>query len=146
MTCDARLAMPQIEVAADLIAVRELAAFVRQACAEARVEELAAIDLELAVVEAANNIVEHGGEQDGKIGLAFTCAGQEACVVLTDRGRPVSPDLFSRCREVAPDALGGRGIAIMRSCVDEIGYSTSEGINQLRLVKQVSPADRALRA
>jgi serine/threonine-protein kinase RsbW len=145
MTCDEPQAMPQIEVAADVMAVRELAAFVRQACAEANVEEAAAVDLELAVVEAANNIVEHGGEQKGsaRIGLAFTCVGQEACVVLTDRGRPVSPDLFSRCRQVAPDALGGRGIAIMRSCVDEIAYSTCDGINRLRLVKRLGPADRA---
>jgi serine/threonine-protein kinase RsbW len=142
MTSDESFAEPQTEVAADLIAVRELAAFVRQACASSGVEEAAAIDLELAVVEAANNIVEHGGEQglNSRIGLAFTRSPGVACVVLTDRGRPVSADLFSRCREVPPDALGGRGIAIIRSCVDEVAYSTCDGINRLRLVKQVRPA------
>jgi serine/threonine-protein kinase RsbW len=130
------------EVAASLIAVRDLAAFLRDACAAAGVDEATAIDLELAVVEAANNIVEHGAldPSRGTIGIEFSRDGEAACVVLSDGGVPVSGDLFSRCREVPPEALSGRGIGIIRSCVDEIDYNCCDGINRLRLVKHIGAA------
>jgi len=128
-----------LEVSADLLEVRRLAAFLREACAAAGVEETAAFDCELALVEAANNIVEHGyvGQGGGTIAIEIRAEQDRMNIVLTDRGSPVPKDFFNRCRIVPLDAEEGRGCGIIQSCIDEIDYSSQGGVNRLTMVKRL---------
>ena len=97
---------------------------------------MAAIDLELAMVEAANNIVEHGGVTGAEgITLEFAVDRGVAVVTLIDHGRPVPQGLYNQCRDTPTDAEDGRGAGIVRACVDAIQYASADGINRLTLTK-----------
>ncbi|MXP42083.1 ATP-binding protein [Altererythrobacter soli] len=126
-----------IRINADLREVRRLAEWLRGKCSEGGLGEMAAYDLELATVEAANNVVEHGyaGTSGGEIGLDLEIDRGIAVITLTDHGIPVPPGLFDQCRPAPLDATEGRGIGIVQSCVDVVNYSTREGLNRLTLIK-----------
>jgi serine/threonine-protein kinase RsbW len=126
-----------IRISADLREVRRLAEWLRTKCSEGGLGEMAAFDLELATVEAANNVVEHGYAESpqGEIGLDFEIDRGTAVITLTDRGTPVPQGLFEQCRPAPVDATEGRGIGIVQSCVDVVNYSTGEGLNRLTLIK-----------
>lgn len=126
-----------IRVAADFVEVRRLAEWLRAACAAAGIGETAAFDLELAMVEAANNVVEHGyaGTTGGEIGLDFAVDRGAAVITLADQGTPVPQGLFDQCGEAPLDATEGRGIGIVQSCVDLVNYRSGDGLNLLTLTK-----------
>lgn len=123
--------------AARLEEVERLAAHLRR-CGEAlHVNDVAMIDLELALVEAANNIVLHGyaGRWDGTITLTVNRVGDVLTIELRDGGVPVPGKLLSAHLPASMEAESGRGIAIIRSCIDEISYGQEGGVNVLRLAK-----------
>lgn len=127
-----------IIVTAELEQIRTLAAWLREACETAGVGENEAFDLELAMVEAANNIVLHGYRGcTGSIGLDFHVKDKIASVVLADEGAAIPPDAFSQCRAVPAEATHGRGINIMQSCVDSIDYTRRGAVNVLTFSKWV---------
>jgi serine/threonine-protein kinase RsbW len=123
---------------ATLASVRELAEHLKGWCERAGLDPAAAFDIELAMVEAANNVVEHGygpgGE--GTIGLFASITDDVATVILTDTGSPVPQDFFDGGDMPDPMALGGRGSGIIRACVDDVSYVSGEGENRLVLTKR----------
>jgi serine/threonine-protein kinase RsbW len=121
--------------------VRILAEHLKSWCESARVDPTAAFDIELAMVEAANNIVDHGYEpgSDGTIGFSAWIKGDEVTVVLTDKGSPVPPGFFDRAEMPDPMALGGRGSGIIQACVDRVSYVSGGGENRLILTKRCPP-------
>lgn len=127
-----------LEVGADLLEVRRLAALLRAACTAAAVPEIAAFDCELALVEAANNVVEHGyaGLGGGTIALEVLVNANEVRMTLTDNGRPAPEACFSQRGMAALDAVEGRGCAIIRAVINEIDYSSVPGMNSLTLIKR----------
>ena len=86
----------------------------------------------LSVGEALANIVRHayGGAGDGPIEIELSTvegpAGDGLRVRLRDCGRGVEP---RRLRRRDPSALraGGRGVHIMRQCMDVVDYQQAEG-------------------
>lgn len=126
-------------VDAQLNKVRVLAAWLKERCAEAGMAEVDSFDLELAMVESANNCIEHGyaDQQSGAIGIDFELSEGVALVRLVDRGRPIPDGLLSECREIPFEAEAGRGISIVRSCVDGVAYRSENGLNVLELSKRV---------
>ncbi|GGD54256.1 ATP-binding protein [Croceicoccus pelagius] len=133
---------PQISVPATLLAVRDLSDFLRDRCLAAGIDEGAAMELDLALVEAANNIVQHGLEGAGdKIGLSLELTDEIATLVLTDGGPPASADLFT-ADAAAPDPLAesGRGMMIIQKCVDSVDYDSEGGVNRLTLTKRLLSA------
>jgi serine/threonine-protein kinase RsbW len=127
-------------VPAELLAVRELSRFLHETCAEVGVGEPDVLDLELAMVEAATNVVEHGyqGGEPGAITLQIGISGEHATLIIIDEGTPVPDGAFAKCRVVNWDALDGRGISIVQSCVDEIDYASDGQRNRLRLRKRLT--------
>lgn len=129
----------ELTVAAKLENVRVLAAWLRDRCHSEGIVDTDAFDLELAMVEAANNCIEHGYVENtgGNIGIAFELSERAVEVALYDRGKAIPPHLLSECREVPFDALSGRGMSIVRSCVDEIDYRSEDGLNILVMTKRL---------
>lgn len=126
-----------ITVAADLKQVRDLAAWLRERCVAEGIVDMIAFELELALVEAANNCVEHGyapGEE-GRIGLDFTVGGGEARVLLYDRGRPLPENALGSPGDVPCTATSGRGIGIVIACTNGVEYRSENGLNRLTMRK-----------
>ncbi len=126
-----------ITIAATLEEVRRLTDRVR-AFAEAHDStEQVLIDLELAVAEAANNIVIHGyGGASGEITLQLSRPPEGLCIELLDSGAPIPAAMFDRTSPAPNGAESGRGMAIIFACVDEIAYESADGINRLSLLKR----------
>ena len=129
-----------IRVSADPESVRVLAGFLRDQCIANDIGEPEVFDLELAVVEAANNIVEHGYREmpDGVIELRFEIVSGDTHLTISDWGTPAPDGTFLQCRDVPADAVEGRGIHIVRSCVDVIHYTREGNENRLHLIKLAS--------
>ncbi len=126
-----------MRVPARLEEVRTLAEGLRRACAAAGMGDDDAFELELAMVEAANNIVLHGyaGRDDAVIGMEVRRAPAAVEVALTDTGTPIPAGVLDLPGEVTDDSEHGRGIAIIRAFVDGVDYRSLDGVNRLLLSK-----------
>ncbi|MES2301657.1 MAG: ATP-binding protein [Pseudomonadota bacterium] len=136
MTDDCRLSC-----AATLGNVRLLADAVRGWVEANGLGEAFAADFELAVVEAANNVVLHGTQglqgQTMSVSICHVPGGVE--VTLEDRGRAIPPDVLEAA--IPPD-LGvesGRGMGLIAACTDRVDYSATAEGNRLVLFKAVPP-------
>ena len=106
---------------------------------------------EAAVIEIANNIIEHAyppGRPNGKMKIRLRAYRDRVEAIFTDRGVPFEEPAAAPVRE--PDPLladladfeelgeGGRGIALARAAVDLVEYSRrARGANRWRLVKRL---------
>jgi serine/threonine-protein kinase RsbW len=99
------------------------------------------IDLNLAVAEAANNIVLHsyGGDERQSYEVSILMRDEGLVVKLSDRGRPIPAEQLSAAAPAPFDAECGRGFAIINACVDSLAYESSGGVNRLVLIKNRSP-------
>ncbi len=100
-----------------------------------------AFQLELAVVEAANNIVLHAYQQKENtvLDMDLSVTEDKVICILVDQGKPVdflrehSP--VSHSNEIQLLAENRRGISIIRKVMDEVSYTRKEQDNILTLVK-----------
>lgn len=133
-------ARAKLEVPSELQQLHRVREFVRSFCSSlpsALLDEGGVASLELAVNEAASNIVKHAyhGRQDQRIEVEVTAFVEGIAVLLRDHGDPFDPTtapvlVLDRTRE------SGSGLYILRQSVDEVSYSRDErGSNCLTLVK-----------
>lgn len=133
-------------VPARLESLALISAFITDATARAGLEEHAAWQVQLAVDEAATNIIQHGYEDgsDGVIELGWRLDGPDLVVTLRDFGRRFNPDEVP-----APDLsspleerqAGGLGIYLMSRLMDSVHFDfDSQRGNLLTMVKRVGPA------
>ena len=96
----------------------------------------------MAVREAAVNAVLHGNAYDPgkKVSLAFERTGADLVITIRDQGKGL--DLQKIPDPLAPENLlktSGRGIFLIRSFMDEVQLTRSEGGgSRLRMVKKIS--------
>jgi serine/threonine-protein kinase RsbW len=117
-----------------------VAAAVREACDCAGLDEEACADLELAAVEAANNIVVHGyaGGAEQTYTARIASGPDGVRLLFTDSGTSIPPEALAQTDMPDWDSEAGRGMAIIRACVDELDYHRADGANTLLLVKRRS--------
>jgi serine/threonine-protein kinase RsbW len=109
-----------------------------------RLTALPAVDIakiELAMVEAVNNAVEHAyhGEPGHPVVVEFRLAPGGFSLLVCDRGEPMDPRKLTESTEfVEPDRADpetwrsrGRGLGIIKSCVDSVEYQVRDGVNTL---------------
>ncbi|HWV13459.1 MAG TPA: ATP-binding protein [Sphingobium sp.] len=120
--------------------VSRLSDHVRALCEAAAVPPDAMIDIELALAEAANNIIIHGyrGRSDGMIGVGVEITADSVTLELQDEGEAAPEGMFSKCRTISADAESGRGVGIIQSCIDQINYVSEGGKNRLVLTKRLN--------
>lgn len=125
-----------------LESIAELIAFVEAFAEEEGVPMAAAMHLQLAIEEAATNVVRHG----------FGAGGGEATVLLSREGDCVKVEIvddapaFDPLSVAAPDIdaplhereLGGLGIEMIRKMTDRQEYRREDGRNRLLLVKTLA--------
>ncbi|WP_312630720.1 ATP-binding protein [Pantoea piersonii] len=118
----------------------------RQFLAGLPVTEVWIYPLDLALCEAASNIIRHGYHDDATAHyrVCFSHDGREVTVTLYDSGVPV-PEEKRQPPVIDPDAPltlenlseGGRGMQLIFSGVDRVSYREGEDENQLTLIKML---------
>lgn len=119
---------------------------VRAVCGVLPLDEEATGAVELCVVEAVNNAIEHAyGETAGHpVEVVASVAAGTLSLAVRDRGRTMP---WPPVPGPEPDALSesGRGMFIMRALMDEVDYARDDGWNVLTLTKHLAPAAPAAR-
>jgi len=131
-----------LRIAADANNQAEIRHFVRETAAAWGAGADTVCSLELAVDEAACNIITHGyGGQPGLIEVQVERDGKELLIRLRDWAPPFDPtrvpdpDLTLPVEERPP---GGMGIYFIRQSVDQMLYrAMPDGGNELTLVKRL---------
>ncbi|MDG3441459.1 ATP-binding protein [Nitrospirillum amazonense] len=107
-------------------------------------DALAAI--ELGIVEAVTNIVEHGyGGDAGPIEAAVTLAEGEIVIELKDDGPPLDPARLAEARidfdptDLANLPESGMGLSLIQSSFDRVVYERAGDRNRLSLFKRIGP-------
>jgi len=104
--------------------------------------------IELCVVEAVNNSIEHayGKEKGHEVEVGFTLHADRLVVDVCDTGKPMEEGFIEQkdisLLEIDPDDLDnipeeGRGIPIMKEIMDTVTYETENGKNCLTLIKSI---------
>ena len=98
--------------------------------------------IELAVDEACTNVMKHAYNEttrDKTLDVAVLIDYQKLTLVVTDHGRGFNPDTVRHpdMKEyLAELRVGGLGIFLMRTLMDEVDYDIKPGVrNQVRMVK-----------
>jgi serine/threonine-protein kinase RsbW len=135
--------MADLFVAAEVGNLAEIRRFVREEATALAAGEEAICDLELAVDEAACNIIRHGYKGlVGTIQISVKRNGDSLVICLHDEA-----PLFDPTHHPPPDVtlpleqrpLGGLGIFLIRQAVDGWAYRvTPEGDNELTLIKHLA--------
>ena len=102
------------------------------------VDETNVMLFESALAEIGANVLTHGrleGQKDAPVEYVLRLEGHMAMATFTDRG----PPLHNQLTRGMPDASSesGRGLAIARQVLDELGYERDGEINKWRLVKRL---------
>jgi serine/threonine-protein kinase RsbW len=114
------------------------AGVVRAFCEFARLPPAAMAQVELALVEAVNNVIAHGcpGRTDARIGIRLRVRGDALVIELRDPGIPL-PALPGAAMPDSP-AECGRGWPLIHACVDRVEYRSEDGSNVLTLGKNLA--------
>ncbi|HHS12181.1 MAG TPA: ATP-binding protein [bacterium] len=97
--------------------------------------------IELAVDEACTNVIKHAYQHDTTkdIDVAIKIDYQKLTVIVTDRGRSFEfheVDLPDMKQYLAELRVGGLGIYLMKTLMDEVEYHSKPGNrNEVRMVK-----------
>ncbi|MGV6810430.1 MAG: ATP-binding protein [bacterium] len=104
------------------------------------IDEILLGQLELLLVEAVNNVIEHAyGNQAGHpIHITFTQSANEVIFIIKDQGIPVPDDLSTRNKEM-PNAInlpeGGWGLSLIYALANRVEFSRQNETNTLILAK-----------
>jgi serine/threonine-protein kinase RsbW len=129
----------QLTVAASLEAVRTASRTLEARLADLGADDGAVADLNLAFVEAANNVVVHGGG-DAAMQLSVVVEPGMLRMELIDAGAAIPEAVLSADAPDDPLAESGRGLGLIRACVDELTYSSEFGRNRLVLLRRLERA------
>jgi len=104
-------------------------------------------EIELAMVEAVNNAVEHAyrGEPGHRVVVELHLSPGHLGLAVRDRGEPMDPGQLAGSTEtLKPDRADpatwhprGRGLAIIRSCMDSVEYQARKGRNVLAMSRKL---------
>lgn len=120
----------------------KISQFVIQAAREAGLDESATYAVQLAVDEAATNIIEHAYQNsgEGQIQCSCTVLSDGLKIVLKDHGIPFIPESVPEPNLNAPlEELKTRGLGLymMRKVMDEVKFEFSpKSGNKLTMIKR----------
>ena len=123
--------------------LEELGDFISEQAAAAGLDENESYAVQLAVDEAAANIIEHayGGEDIGDFECTCNVGDNRIEVILKDSGKSFAPEEVPELPVGAPledFGPGGAGLMLMNKLMDEVQFEFREGVNTLTMVKHKS--------
>jgi anti-sigma regulatory factor (Ser/Thr protein kinase) len=138
----------KLVIDSDLEQVSLIGITINKLCSLTPLSESEFNQIELCVVEAVNNSVEHayGNEKGHDVEVTFTLHADRLVVDVCDTGKPMEKGLVEQrdisLLEIDPDDLDniaeeGRGIPIMKKIMDTVTYGTEDRKNCLTLTKNL---------
>jgi len=136
-----KTATTRYDIAEHLRTQEEMAAYLEACLEEAEIPMMEATRIQLAVEEAVTNVVTHGYEgPDGNVSVQCISSPEIVTITITDTGAAFDPTKIPPA-DVTADLdhrnIGGLGVHLIRSVMDEIRYSREMDANQLTLVKRL---------
>ncbi|MFD7916228.1 ATP-binding protein [Streptomyces sp. NPDC059752] len=136
-----------LEVPATVGALGEIASFVLRLAGAAGLDKGAAYRLRLAVDELATNVVMHGYRGGGgRITVRGRSGPDGVQIVIEDTAPPFDPveGRLPPAQGVPPEdrRIGGLGIHLALTSVDEFGYAHRDGRNISTLTVKAEGTDR----
>jgi serine/threonine-protein kinase RsbW len=140
-----------LSIESDLHDVSLVAVSINAVCRQLGLDEQAAHEAELCVVEATTNAVRHAYQcQPGHmVNVEVTEVGNFLHFEISDHGTPMPARQVQRLiqgdtaieEDTTRAALqeSGRGLQIIHDLMDEITYFTHNGTNRLTMKKQLPP-------
>ena len=94
--------------------------------------------VELAVVEAVNNVIFHGygNRPDYDVTVIWTQQSDYLQIDIVDRGKAMTE--LPSAEMPAPHLENGRGWPIIKAVMDSVRYRSEQGINTLTLIKKIA--------
>jgi serine/threonine-protein kinase RsbW len=141
-------AAPALSVTIDsrMACVGPLGEQVRTACLELGMTAGAAGEVELSVVEAVNNAIEHAYQlaEDGRVEVTLTRQGSRVRIEVRDGGRPMPAETLARVRVPRVDPAdtpslpeGGMGLYVLTQLMDAVSYESRAGKNALIMERRI---------
>ena len=134
----------ELKLPGELISLAQFSAFARDVALQSGLSEHTAWEIELAVDEAATNVIQHAYSELHRGDVRIVCYRNEDrfVVLIYDRGMPFDPqtipppDLVS---SIETREAGGLGLFLMGRMMDEVQFTFNPdtGENELRMVKFV---------
>ncbi len=97
-------------------------------------------EVKMVVEELFTNVVNHGGCPGAAVEIAFASAPDRLTVEMADPGRPFDPLAEAPAPDTESDIedrpIGGLGVHLVRSMMDEAAYRRDGDLNRLTLVRR----------
>lgn len=133
---------------ASLDALAAVSDFVVEQARAVGLDEHAVWEVQLAVDEAATNVIQHSyAKARGPITISTNVVDGAFEITVCDRGKPFDPtkvpepDLTSPLEE---RKTGGLGLYLMRKLMDRVEFRFEEGENILVMAKRIQQADHKI--
>lgn len=126
----------------DTAELSRLDTFVSAYCEQHGVPSTTAMELNLVAEECFINVVEHGFDDQARheIQVVLELANDAVTMCVEDDGvafDPLSAPEFDPKTPIEQRRVGGLGIHLVRSLMDEVTYQRTGGKNRLRLRKSL---------
>ncbi|PKL58808.1 MAG: ATP-binding protein [Methanomicrobiales archaeon HGW-Methanomicrobiales-4] len=130
-----------IVISATIDAIEQVAIFLEERLEDAGVPMMEAARIQLAAEEAVTNVVTHGYEgEQGEVSISCNTSENEVMITISDTGLPFDPTKIPPA-DVTADLdhrnIGGLGVHLIKSVMDEVTYTRNGDKNQLTLVKRL---------
>jgi serine/threonine-protein kinase RsbW len=132
----------------DLDEMTLVALAVNRICLHVGLDEAHASQVELCVVEAVTNVIRHAyhGRRGQKVSIAISTSTKQIHIEVSDNGTCIPAHLVEKLirgtRVVEAEACdraslaeSGRGLQIIHDLMDEVAYTSENGLNRLQLTK-----------
>ncbi len=132
----------ELKIVNDIEELSYLAEFVEEICESLSLSPETTMNINLALEEAVVNVIMYAYPplEEHNILLKATFADQQLIFLLTDNGLSFDPtqmedaDITSSIEE---RPIGGLGIFLIRSIMNEVSYQRLDGQNQLTMKKNI---------
>jgi serine/threonine-protein kinase RsbW len=128
----------ELKISSDPRWLRMVRAMMQEISRQAGFSEMERNEISLAVDETLSNVIKHAyrGNPEGPVWLSCASENGYLEVVVRDQGQAPDP---KRLEPPPPDEirLGGRGVFLIRSIMDEVEFEREGETNTVRLRKYV---------
>jgi len=137
----------RLTIDSDFEKVALVSSAIRDLCSRIQLSDIESDQLELCLVEAVNNSIEHAyGKQKGyEVEVIVTISQGRIVLEICDTGKSMNRGFLESIdmsfEDYDIDDLGsipeeGRGLPIMKAIMDAMSYTTENGKNCLTMIKK----------